>query len=476
MTDLLKPTALAVVAAALAILADLLLREASWGINFGIWSLLVGSVCLAIGRRTPLKLTKQGKLLAGFAIVFALLFSLRDSDGLKMANGIALFFCFGAMFIPKGEQSLKELTVGTLLASPVVQFLALPAHLTLLSKKAYEARQISEDAKKRSGAITRGLLIAAPLLLLFGGLFSSADAVFKSKLESAFRFDLNLASVNAHVWTLLLGALFAGGLLYRLVYHLDTPTPPPIAVDKPPSNVGMIEVGIVLSSLVILFGAFIAVQFRYLFGAQDVVRVTQGLSYAEYARGGFFELVCVAALSLVLLLGADSILNKKQKGDEIMFQWLGRILVAMVFCIVWSAMTRMRLYTDVYGLTELRVYASIFMGWLSLSFLWLLVTTLRGHSRRFAFGAFCFGLLTIFSTNLLNPEAVIARTNLSKPNADFAYLKSLSDDAVLAILEMMNTVPEAHRAGAEELIKKRREALRTGDWRETNLTRFLLAR
>jgi hypothetical protein len=53
---------------------------------------------------------------------------------------------------------------------------------------------------------------------------------------------------------------------------------------------GPVELSIVLGLLDILFLAFVLVQFRYLFGGAELVRVSTSLTYAEYARRGFFEL------------------------------------------------------------------------------------------------------------------------------------------------------------------------------------------
>ena len=47
------------------------------------------------------------------------------------------------------------------------------------------------------------------------------------------------------------------------------------------------------------------VQFRYLFGGAALVQVSETLTYAEYARRGFFELVAVAALLLPIMLLLD---------------------------------------------------------------------------------------------------------------------------------------------------------------------------
>jgi len=52
----------------------------------------------------------------------------------------------------------------------------------------------------------------------------------------------------------------------------------------------------------LLFLGFILVQVRHLFGNADLVRLTPGLTYAEYARHGFFQLVVVVAIALPMLL------------------------------------------------------------------------------------------------------------------------------------------------------------------------------
>jgi uncharacterized protein DUF4153 len=64
---------------------------------------------------------------------------------------------------------------------------------------------------------------------------------------------------------------------------------------------------VALGALNLLFLAFVVVQFRYLFGGEGLVEERVGLTYAEYARHGFFELVAVSVLVLVVLLAADAL-------------------------------------------------------------------------------------------------------------------------------------------------------------------------
>ena len=65
----------------------------------------------------------------------------------------------------------------------------------------------------------------------------------------------------------------------------------------------MVEISTALTAVNVLFGLFVGMQVRWLFGGASVVNETTGLSVAAYARSGFFELVTVSALVLPLLLG-----------------------------------------------------------------------------------------------------------------------------------------------------------------------------
>jgi hypothetical protein len=114
-----------------------------------------------------------------------------------------------------------------------------------------------------------------------------------------------------------------------------------------------------------------------------------------------------------------------------------------------SALYRMRLYTVEYGLTELRFYTTAFMGWLVLVFGWFAATVLRGKRERFAPGAAAAAALMLVALNLLNPDAVIARSNLARVAArrevDAAYISGLSADALPTIRRILPGLPEADR-------------------------------
>lgn len=243
----------------------------------------------------------------------------------------------------------------------------------------------------------------------------------------------------------------------------------------PGLSLGATEVGVVLGLLNLLFLAFVVVQARYFFGGASVVESSGGLmTYSEYARRGFFELVWAAALLLPLLLAAHWLLRKERAADERAFRVLAAGLIALMFVIMVSAAGRMRLYQSEYGLTELRLYTSAFMGWLALVFVWFALTVLRGRRERFMRGALAAGLLVTGALHVVNPDDLIVRTNASTVRQartfDACYAASLSADAVPALLDALPALTERERRHVSEALLRRWSG-GDADWRTWNLSR-----
>ena len=327
--------------------------------------------------------------------------------------------------------------------------------------------------KGQALAVSRGVLLAAPLLLLFGSLLVAADAIFERLVIEVFGFDLaevfsHLALITFFAW-ISAGVLWAG-LMARVPENFSIPRPRVLSL-------GIIEVGIVLGLLDLLFLAFVAIQVRYLFGGAGRVAATAGLTYAEYARRGFFELVTVTALALPLLLVAHWLLRTGTRAHERLFKALAGIMVALLFVVVASALQRMYLYQQEFGLTELRLYTTIFMVWISVVLLWFVLTVLRARRDRFAFGALLAGFAAIFAINAMNPDALIAGTNIDRmedgKRFDAYYLTTLSADAVPVLVESLPQIGDKRLwkdYTVEQAVVDRWDSGRA-DWRTWNLGR-----
>jgi hypothetical protein len=153
----------------------------------------------------------------------------------------------------------------------------------------------------------------------------------------------------------------------------------------------------------------------------------------------------VAALSLPLLLLADWSLDQADRSLVRHFRLLAGLMLLLLDVMLASALFRMRLYTAEYGLTELRFYTTAFMGWLVLVFGWFAATVLRGRRSRFGPGALAGGFLVLLALNLVNPDAIMARTNVARAVAgrpfDGAYAARLSADALPTLLALLPALP-----------------------------------
>ena len=149
---------------------------------------------------------------------------------------------------------------------------------------------------ERAAPILRGAAIAAGLVVVFGVLFLSGDKAFAQIAEDSLPSDVQVGLFPVRLLA------FAGiaALVGTLVLARRSAAPATAAAPK----LGTVEWAIPLAALNLLFAAFVAVQFAVLFGGDERVLDTAGLTYAEYAREGYGQLLVAAALTLAVVGGA----------------------------------------------------------------------------------------------------------------------------------------------------------------------------
>ncbi len=282
-----------------------------------------------------------------------------------------------------------------------------------------------------------GLAAAIPVLALFLALFVAADAVFAEYVSRVFSIDVEVARFVSRLATSLLLALVAVGCVRAVRSGFRDRW----ALAQRPV-VPAVPVATGLAAVILLFAAFVAVQVRYLFGGASVLDVVD-LTYSEYARRGFFEMVAVAVLVVVLIAVADWFVDRSESKAKLVD--VGAVsLVLLTMLIVASAAVRMRLYTEVFGLTELRFYTSVFMGWTAVVLVLLLATVLRRDRSGFALGLLVSGLVFIGALTTVNPDAVIVAVNIDRhlegAELDYEYVANLGPDAIPTLVASVDQV------------------------------------
>ncbi len=279
--------------------------------------------------------------------------------------------------------------------------------------------------------VLKGVFMAIPALIIFGLLFSSADLLFQKYLTDLFTFQIS-ADTLARVIRLI---VFTCALLGGLSYIATTVNSAEAPVSKKLLSLGTLEVSIFLGAINLLFLFFILIQLVYLFGGEEHI-MSQGITYAEYARKGFFELIAVAVFSFLILWKTEECVIKKESlHHSAVFKYFSGALAFQIFVIMASAFMRLSLYEDAYGFTTLRLYSHAFIIFLSIIFLILLYKIfVDRRENTFAHRIFLSVIAFLVCMNLLNPDAFIARKNVehfadTPEKLDTEYLSSLSSDS-----------------------------------------------
>ncbi len=510
----------------LGILGDILLRQTPWGLNVLLFvGAFVAAFVMLVWRHRSEFWNKQTIALNLALVFFAAMFVWRDSMELKIYDTLAILTILAVLTLP----ALKIKTQVAGVFHYIIGFFwsgisAAFAPFFLFFDDIKWKTLPQKGWSKHLISVLRGVLIAAPLVLIFGALFVAADAVFENLVQNTLRIEGDV--LVSHIlltgflsWIIagyLRGSLvqsFAGELKENFIGARSDEAVKPQAVSvtelkdeddepKPEENrdenkkwswqefdnsalprvftLGAIEISIVLGLINLLFLAFVIVQIPYLFGGMDLVQNTPDFKLAEYARRGFGELVAVAALVLPILLFSHWLLRKDNSINEKLFRVLAGIQIVLLFVIMLSAAQRLLLLTGNlgYGLTTVRFYPMVFMIWLALIFIWFTLTVLRGAREQFAWGALWSALFILGAVHVINPDAYIARTNIrlmqEGRSFDAHYNANLSDDAVPAILENFSTMSSEQQCIVIRNLYDRRNELiySESDFRGWNLSRW----
>ena len=289
--------------------------------------------------------------------------------------------------------------------------------------------------------IAATLAVSVVLLTIFGALFASADENFARILRHAVP-DINSVTVARWVFVgCMSAALLFGAAFLRAA-------PPDLSGLETPgtARVRRLEWAVPLGALVTLFAAFVAVQLTVLFAGDRHVQGTENLTYADFARGGFWQLLMVTGLTLIVLAGAVRWAPRESRTDRGLIRVVLGALAVLTLVIVASALHRMDLYADTYGLTRLRVLVALCELWLGTVFVLVLIAGIRLRGEWLPRVAVALGVAALLGLAVANPDALIAERNVARfaetQKIDMMHLATLSADAVPALSKL----PKPERA------------------------------
>lgn len=403
------------IAAVIGVAGNVLLRATPWGLNVMLFNIIFAAGMITLlWRNAPQFLTRQTIALFAALLFFASMFTWRDAIELRVADTVAIIAILSIIFIPSMKISTQiagvfQYGVAFLWSS----FNAVFAPLLLLGMDIKWAKIPRTGATRHIVSVLRGVAIVTPLLLIFGGLFVAADAVYAGWVQRVFNIKPEIIVTHV-VLTALFAWLSAGylrGVLMQddnfpgveapvdqhaspvqtvtaaatenssphlpnnltVLEHINLSDPPnqpeppcdvPLPKPEPTKwdwakfdntvmpgglTLGSVEIAVVLGLMNLLFLSFVIVQVPYLFGGMELVQNTPDFKLATYARRGFGELVTVAGLVLPILLASHWLIRKESRVATNIFRVLAGIQIALLFVIMASAVQRLVLLTGELG-------------------------------------------------------------------------------------------------------------------------------
>ncbi|MFD4355349.1 DUF4153 domain-containing protein [Nocardia sp. NPDC058518] len=332
--------------------------------------------------------------------------------------------CVAGSLAVLGRRSVRG-TVHDMFAVPLASFGAVPWAFSGLR----ESRSVGTSTLRRYGV---SVAVTAALLVVFVPLLGGADATFAGLLNGLVP---TVDGPAAWQWTFLFLIVTVGvlGALYLLA------GPPARAADsvRPQRLWSRSEWMLPVGALTVLFAVFVGAQFVALFGGDDYVQRTAGLTYAEYARSGFWQLSAVSILTLAVILAVLRWSVQETAADRRSLRILLSAVSVLTLIIVCSALGRMWTYQQAYGFTVLRLLVTTCELWVGLVYVLVLIAIARLRWSWVPRAAIGTALGTLIALSLLNPEHLVAERNIDRwqtsGRLDADYLSTLSPDILPAL-------------------------------------------
>ncbi len=457
-----------------------------WGMGNTVtvfaWYLLLA---LAVGREELFR-RWESRTLLGVNLALASTFALTSNPLFRWWNFLALVVLV-PLHAVSGLGSRPWWDAGMLWERCGLLFQGLFGNLWACFAAAVPEGRKTQRRDGRTLTIVLGTCGAVALVSFLIPVLVSADALFAASLE---RLSWNVQFRLLHFGDLfqrLFWALIFTPFVFSLLYAMAHPKLLCPAEEKKGFQADALGFVLALAAVDGLYLAFLAVQSAGLFGGPEYVE-SLGVSYAAWARSGFFQMVGVTVLNLSLTL-ASLCLARREGRVWRALRGLCALLAGESLVLLASAAWRMTLYVSAYGLSFKRLltyWGMLMMALFLLAGLWKAVRP----DFRFCKWAFPVALAGWLVINCVPVDYLVARNQVDRylsgesSAVSVNYLAdSLSFDTLSQLVRLDGKKPVARYDGygngetLEELLERKQSqaAAQCSNWRTWSLSACLAA-
>lgn len=452
---------------------DQLLRvPAGPGLNIFLLFVGLAAAVWIVTRRGESPLSREASSWIGVGLLCSAALLWRGSDILHFGILVAAFTAFSLPLLDAGRAWTMRSGVLDIFEAVAGAGLYSASGSTRLMSRGHWDQVGAGTPRRTAHAVVRiafgGVLLALVPLVVFGALFISADEVFATIVGDLTSIDLE--AFGSHLVVITVLSWLACGYLVSVSSGTRLTGIRRLKLTRP--TLGIAEVATAMSLVDLLFLGFVIVQFRYLFGGGSWVEVTPGITYAAYARAGFFQLVAAVALAIPWLLATHTLLGERSLRARAVFGGLAGVHLLLLMVVVASAIQRMQAYQTAYGLTELRVVVTAVLVWLTVVVVWFGATVFSGRRDRFAFGGLVTAFVLVGALQIVNPAGLVARHNLDRIAplgvVDVEHLGSLGSDAAPVLVARLDELPDEAQCSLARRLLHQWGPERPADWLSFN--------
>lgn len=179
-------------------------------------------------------------------------------------------------------------------------------------------------------------------------------------------------------------------------------------------------IGITFTSIIsLIYLVYCAIQIMYLFMGMRI-GLPEHVTYAEYARGGFWELLFVSVINFIVILLCMYLFR-----ENVVLKIILTVICGCTFVMILSSGYRMMMYVGEYYLTFLRVLVLWFLVVLALIMAGMVVSIYKKRFPLFHYIMAVVGVMYI-GLSFSRPDLIVAKYDIARwedtGDEDFYYL------------------------------------------------------